>query len=79
MKRKQLTCPFCREAVPETHEEVVKRRMKRVEANDPVALDYHGLALYEKGERSRAFEYFTKAAELGNADAHYTGSFFLWC
>ncbi len=65
------SCPFCREAVPETNEEVVKRRMKRVEANDPVALDYHGLALYEKGDHGRAFEYFTKAAELGNADAHY--------
>ena len=41
--------------------------MKRIEMNDPVAMCQGGGEQYHKG----AFEYFTKAAGLGNADAHY--------
>ena len=65
------SCPFCREPLPKTKEETVKLAMKRVEANDPFALCQEGVKQYSKGEYSKAFEYWTKAAELGDLEAHY--------
>ena len=41
--RLQHTCPFCREALPSTKEQRVKLRMKRIEANDPVAMCRYGV------------------------------------
>ncbi len=64
-------CPFCREPLTDVEEEAMKQMMKRVEANDPGAMLKEGGIQYEKGEYSRAFEYWTKAAELGDAEAHY--------
>eukprot|EP00984_Skeletonema_dohrnii_P027221 scaffold16716_cov146-Skeletonema_dohrnii-CCMP3373.AAC.12 len=49
-----------------------KYMMKRVEANDPVAMRREGRTQDDKGDYISAFEYYTKAAELGNADAHYS-------
>ena len=69
--RLQQTCPFCREALPKTVEEHDKQNMKRAEANDPVAIRQKGIEQYNKGDYSRAFEYWTKAAELGDVEAHY--------
>jgi TPR repeat protein len=45
--------------------------MKRVEANDPVALSEMGLKLYLEGDFDSTFEYLKKAAELGDIEAHY--------
>ena len=45
--------------------------MKRIEANDPVAMSYEGGVQNNKGNCRSAFEYWTKAAELGDAEAHY--------
>jgi len=45
--------------------------MKRVEANVPVALCHKGAEQYRKGNYTRAFEYFTKAAEMGYLQAHF--------
>ena len=70
--RLQHTCPFCREPLPKTNEEDVKRRIKRVEMNDPVAMRYEGTEQYMKGDYSKAFEYWTKAAEMGDALAHFS-------
>eukprot|EP00984_Skeletonema_dohrnii_P033664 scaffold30971_cov132-Skeletonema_dohrnii-CCMP3373.AAC.3 len=39
--------------------------------NDPVAMCHEGSEQYEKGDYSSAFQYFTKAAELGDVEAHY--------
>ncbi len=64
-------CPFCRKAVPDTVEEGHKQRMKRIEVNDPVAIRQEGGDQYQKGNYTRAFEYWTKAADLGDAEAHY--------
>jgi tetratricopeptide (TPR) repeat protein len=64
------SCPFCREPVPGTQEELDKQKMKRVEANDPVAICFEGGIQYDKGDYRSAFECFTKAAELGDAGAH---------
>lgn len=44
--------------------------MKRIEANDPVALWQMGESTHLKGDYSSAFGYWTKAAELGNVGAH---------
>ncbi len=67
-------CSFCREPQP-NKEEFRKRLMKRVKANDPVAMNEMGIwswSYREKGDYyGAAFECFTKAAELGDADAHY--------
>ena len=64
-------CPFCREPVPETKEEADQNLMKRVKANDPVAMVDIGYSLCKEGDYDSAFEYWTKAAELGNAESHH--------
>ena len=66
-----LPCPFCREPSNVTGEESRKRLMKRIEANDPIIWCQVGDELINKGEPDRAVEYWTKAAELGDAEAHY--------
>ena len=70
-QRLRRTCTFCREPMLKIKEEGDKLHMKRIEANDPNALRCAGGAQYEKGEYQKAFEYFTKAAKLGNAWSHY--------
>eukprot|EP00985_Skeletonema_marinoi_P002911 scaffold1192_cov80-Skeletonema_marinoi.AAC.1 len=45
--------------------------MKRVEANDPVALCQEGGVQEEKGNYQSAFGWFSKAAELGDVEAHF--------
>ena len=69
-ERLQHSCPFCRKAFC-SREEADKRRMARVEANDPLALRFEGIDQYKKGDYVRSFEYWTKAAELGDAEAHH--------
>jgi TPR repeat protein len=64
-------CPFCRHPRPTSEEEADRNRMKRVAANDPVALREVGKNRYEDGDYKSAFEYLTKAAELGDIAAHY--------
>ena len=71
VQRLQRTCPFCREPVSKTVDENDKRRMKRVEMNDPVALRCKGSEQYNKGDYSSAFEYLKKAAVQGDVEAHY--------
>eukprot|EP00984_Skeletonema_dohrnii_P015427 scaffold6665_cov78-Skeletonema_dohrnii-CCMP3373.AAC.4 len=67
----QQRCPFCREQLPTTKEESDKRRMKRIEANDPVAMTQWGLEQHRKGNYSSSFEYYARAAELGDLEAHH--------
>jgi tetratricopeptide (TPR) repeat protein len=64
-------CPFCRDVVPTTDEEEEENNMKRIEANDPVAICQKGKKCYEEGEYISAVEYFTKAAKLGDIEAHF--------
>jgi TPR repeat protein len=45
--------------------------MKRIEANDPVPMLQMGGKCCEKGDYDTAFEYYTKSAELGDAEAHF--------
>ncbi len=65
------SCPFCREPAPEHDQEWEKRMMKRIKANDPNALRQMGLIRFNEGDYDSAVKYLTKAAELGDAVAHY--------
>ena len=72
--RIEHTCPFCRKAMPigaTTEREINERLVMRVEANDPVAMCSIGKEKYFGGDYQAAFEYWTKAAALGNVEAHY--------
>ena len=69
--RLQQSCPFCRKGAAQTEEESNERLMKRVEANDPVAMREMGIKGYQKGDYNAAFDYFTRAAALGDVQAHY--------
>jgi TPR repeat protein len=64
-------CAFCREPLTISKEEGNKRRMKRIKKNCPVAIRQMGFKWLDEGDYETAFEYWTKAAELGDADAHY--------
>ena len=67
-------CPFfCRHITPKTSEEGEKYAMRRAEQNDPTALWQMGVRYFNREEYDLAFEYYTRAVELGDADAdaHY--------
>ena len=64
-------CPFCRHPLPKSQAEGDKQRMKRIEANDPAAIREVGLMRNKEGNCKNAFEYWTKAAELGDVVSHY--------
>ncbi len=63
-------CAFCREPVPKSQEEFDKIIMERVKKNDPVAMAQMGTKHYKEGEYEKALECYTKAAVLGDVDAH---------
>jgi len=68
----ETKCPFCRKPPPcDLNGEVELNTMKRIEANDPAATRQKGMKCYNKGEYESAFKYLTKAAELGDYEAHY--------
>ena len=62
------TCPFCRDA---RRGDAKQKMMKRVQANDPMALCEMGRNYSEEGNYAVAFHYYCKAAELGDALAHF--------
>jgi tetratricopeptide (TPR) repeat protein len=67
-------CPFCREPAPKSdniEEEHHKRVVERIKKNDPVAMSEMGKLHYHKGEYAKSLELWTKAAALGEADAHF--------
>jgi tetratricopeptide (TPR) repeat protein len=68
-------CPFCRHPRPKSEEEVDRNMKKRIEVNDPVALRAVGRRRGREGDYKSAFEYLSKAAELGDIVAHYNLSF----
>ena len=69
-KVKALRCVFCRTPASDK-EEFRKRERERIEANDPAVFNNKGTECYNKGDYDKAVEYWTKAAKLGNAEAHY--------
>ena len=63
---------------PKSQEEDDRNRMKRMEVNDPFALREEGTRRFKKGDYKSAFEYWTKAAELGDIVAPYKLSILYW-
>ena len=65
-------CAFCREPAAEMDDEEFfeKNIMERVKKNDAVAMTQMGKTHLEDGDYEKAVEYFTKAAKLGDANAH---------
>ncbi len=63
-------CPFCREPLATSQEEFDKKVMERIKNNDPIAMTQMGKIHRNEGDFVRALEYFTTAAELGDAAAH---------
>jgi TPR repeat protein len=57
--------------VPNSDEERDKHIMKRMKKNCPVAIAEMGKRRYHEGDYETAFKYWSKAAALGDADAHY--------
>jgi len=64
-------CPFCRHPKAKSDEERNRRLIKRVDANDPAAIRHMGGKRGREGDIDGAFEYWTKAAGLGDVGAHY--------
>ena len=70
--RQRLVCPFCRHSLPDTREEEnIRKLMKRVAANDPIAMRKMGVIHFHRKEFDAAFESWTKATESGDVGAHY--------
>jgi len=66
------TCPFCRLPAPRDDEKTFEVNMKRrAEVDDPAALQWMGVECQQKGDYSGAFEFWTRAAELGESESHY--------
>ena len=68
---KQPRCLFCREPLPSSMKVSKKRLTKRIKANDTLAMVELGTLLFHNGDYGKAFEYWTKAAELGDVLAHF--------
>ena len=75
-QRLEQSCLFCREPVAETEEEHLRRNMKRVKVNDPIAVAvcHEGVAQEKrKGDITAKHLNITQkllAAALGDAEAH---------
>jgi tetratricopeptide (TPR) repeat protein len=63
-------CAFCREPNAKSQEEVDKRIMERIKKHDPAAMTQMGKKHVEEGDYGKVLQYWTKAAELGDANAH---------
>ncbi len=64
-------CLFCREPAHKSLQEADKSIMKRVKKNDPAAMCFMGKKCSNEGDHGTAFKYWTKAAKLGDVDAHF--------
>ena len=72
---KQNECAFCRVVAPKSNEKLVKRIMKRVELDDPMAI-YNLGVYYRDGlygfpqDHTKALELWYRAGELGSAESY---------
>mmetsp|Transcript_7961 Transcript_7961/g.17959 ORF Transcript_7961/g.17959 Transcript_7961/m.17959 type:complete len:445 (-) Transcript_7961:198-1532(-) len=74
----EYSCPFCRASCDNsTDKDRIKMMKKRIEFNDKEAMymmagHYHEGSMGLKQDRSKSFELFSRAAELGLSVAHHT-------
>ena len=64
-------CAFCRELIPDTQDKCEKNLMERFKVNDPLALYQVGKRRYNEGDYEGAFQYYMKAAVLGDIESLY--------
>jgi hypothetical protein len=64
-------CAYCREPLSKSVEEADDNNMKRVKANDPVALRRLASNCHREGDNEGALKYWTKAAGLNDIQSHY--------
>ena len=67
----QHNCPFCRQPEPNSEEEINEEVMKRIEANFPAPMRLMGTKRYLEGDYNAAFDYWSKAAALGDVPSHF--------
>ncbi len=65
------SCPFCRTVAGKEDSKIHRQLMKRIKANDPLAMSRMGGECHYKGDYEGAFEYYTKAAKLGDSSSNY--------
>ncbi len=64
-------CAFCRHPHAKSQKEAYGHNVKRGKKNCSVALNEMGKEHFFKGENDKGLEYLSKAADLGNANAHF--------
>lgn len=67
----EQSCAFCRKPLQKNEEEEIANKMERVEANDAVAIREIGCHHEKQGDYAGAFECYSKAAGLGDIEAHF--------
>jgi TPR repeat protein len=70
--RLEQRCAFCREPLPDKREKALKKFMERVKKNDPAAMTQMGKKYDHERDYRKALQYWTKAADLGCAEAHFS-------
>ncbi|EJK67653.1 hypothetical protein THAOC_11285, partial [Thalassiosira oceanica] len=70
------TCPFCRAPTPDSEAAIFVLIQKRADAKDPAAMEFLAHAYYDgdydlQPDIPRAIELWTKAANLGDLNAHF--------
>ena len=70
IERLRHSCPFCR-AYANSGGDRIQQMMKRAQANDPSALCFMGGERHEEGKYAESVDYYSRSAELGDANAHY--------
>ena len=63
-------CPFCREPYVSSAAEADRNLLKRIKAGDRVAFRQKGCQAREERNYSVAVEFLTKAANMGDVEAH---------
>ena len=69
-ERIESKCIFCRRPFSESENVIKKKLKKRIEVDDPLANSIMGNLYEKKGEYEEAVKYYSRASELGDADAH---------
>ena len=66
----EKTCIFCRAVGEDTHADMFRSLIKRVEANDANAVRDYGYVCMKRGDHKSAVEHYLRAIKLGDIEAH---------
>ena len=68
---RRMTCPFCRGPIPNSMAEAELYEKGRIAVDDPHAIYRAGTIASDRGDYRAAFEHYSRAAELGEVEAHF--------